>query len=70
LFYHLTLQKKLSIFIPMVKKTLSQKAMDILSENFDNPDQAETQLKELLKQKNNEMPLEEISTWHARKSSW
>jgi len=54
----------------MVKKTLSQKAMDILSENFDNPDQAETQLKELLKQKNNEMPLEEISIWHARKSSW
>jgi hypothetical protein len=54
----------------MVGKTLSQKAMDILAKNSDNPDQAETQLKELLKQKNNEMPVEEVSTWHARKSSW
>jgi len=54
----------------MEKMSLSQQAMGILAQNANNPDAAEMQLKELLKQKNNEMPVEEISTWHARKSSW
>jgi len=54
----------------MEKMSLSQQAMGILAQNANNPDEAEMQLEELLKQKNNEMPVEEISVWHARKSSW
>jgi len=54
----------------MEKKTLSQKAFDILNANYNDPDKADRELDELLKQKNNEMPLEEIQNWHVRKGEW
>jgi len=54
----------------MAKKTLSQIALDIVAKNYNDPGKADKKLEELLKQKNNEMPIEQIKVWHKRKSSW